>query len=202
MSDPRLRLVFLVVLAGCIVSGCGANKPTPPLPPSSSAVYDQEWAVVPVRPSELNAEGREKHRRMIEEVRESLSDYDHPFTLYSTVDDGMAGVSADTLYRSAQDEEEKRPFNEEVLQQIRDQTGTRTLFLVRADRQDQPDSDGARRGAGRGCGEEGRNGGAVSPPHGLSDQRHHAKSGGLSDAEDPLVATHHREGRRPCRVVL
>jgi len=81
---------------------------------------------------------------MIEEVRESLSDYDHPFTLYSTVDGGMAGVSADTLYRSAQDEEQKRPFNEEVLQQIRDQTGTRTLFLVRADRQDQPDTDGVR----------------------------------------------------------
>ncbi len=144
MSDPRSAFVFLVVLAGGILSGCAANRATPPQSPASSSVYEQEWAFVPVRPPELKEEGRKKHRRMMEEVRGNLSDYNHPFTLYSTVDGGMAGVSSDTLYRAAQDDEEKRPLNEETLRRIQERTGTRILFLVRADRQDQPDSDGVR----------------------------------------------------------
>lgn len=144
MSDPKPPLIFLFVFAGCILIGCASNKPTPPLSPTDSSAYDQAWTVVPVRPPELGEEGRQKHRRMIEEVRESLSTYDHPFTLYSTVDEGMAGVSSDTLYRSAPDDEEKRPLNEEALQRIQDRTGTRYLLLVRADRQDQPESDGLR----------------------------------------------------------
>jgi hypothetical protein len=109
-----------------------------------SSAYEQEWTVVPVRPLELDANGRKQHRQMIEEVRESLSAYDHPFTLYSTVDGGMAGVSSDTLYRPAQDAEEKRPLSEDVLRRIQERGGSRYLFLVRADRQDQPESDGIR----------------------------------------------------------
>ena len=145
MSSPKHHLLLLFVVAASVVGGCASNRPAPPTPPmASSPVYEQQWTLVPVRPSAPDTDARRKHQRMIEEVRESLSAYDQPFAVYSTVDGGMAGVSADTLYRPAQDDEKKRPLNEAVLQRIRDRGGSRYLFLVRADRQDEPESDGIR----------------------------------------------------------
>ena len=139
------RLVLLCVVAAYVVGGCASNRPTPPTPPvTPSSVYEQTWTFVPVRPPAPDTNARQKHRRMIEEVRKSLSAYDHSFTVYSTVDGGLAGVSSDTLYRPAQDDEEKRPLNEAVLQRIQERGGSRYLFLVRADRQDEPASKGIR----------------------------------------------------------
>lgn len=85
MSDPKQRLVFLFVFAGCILSGCAANKPTPPLPPASSSVYEQKWAFVPVRPPELEADGRKlKPRDFHVETPHSVLVYRYEETVIGT----------------------------------------------------------------------------------------------------------------------
>jgi hypothetical protein len=70
---------------------------------------------------------------MVNEVTMMLSAYEQEFTVYEKTGE-RAGLSPDTLYRKAREGEKKRPFNDYFLRRIQKKTGTRYLFLVRADR--------------------------------------------------------------------
>jgi hypothetical protein len=75
---------------------------------------------------------------MVSEATAMLSAYEQSFTVYGKAGQ-RPGLSPDTLYRMARKGEEQRSFDEDVLRDIREETGAGYLFLARADRWDSSD---------------------------------------------------------------
>lgn len=133
---------LVLVLSGGLLGGCVSSNP-PVTASGVSNAQDTTWAVVPLWPptDQVKSISVERHRKMVDELTTMLSAYEQEFAVYKQSDE-RAGLPPDTLYENSGTEGNAPSFSDEVVRDIRRETGAEYLLIMQANQWSDPSGDG------------------------------------------------------------